>query len=262
MKNITPNPIELLPFSDILEPETAWRDVKGANKPDDNASNGARIGTNFWDSGNNLPTDGNILNESPNVNVTPQSDNTYNDGADNNRWKNVYGRCVDAKKDGGITNNCDLAKISNTAKGASMANTRSSILFSQSAHGTTIGIDATSGTKSAYSGNCSWSHTCSGTKRILIVVVSNKDNQTANGCSYNGIAMTRQVHVTKGSGSYYRGGNLQIYYLVNPDLGTHTVQVNGGNEQCCFATSLTGVNVDDPIDTSVQLRTAEISISH
>lgn len=109
-----------------------------------------------------------------------------------------------------------------------------------------IAFDATSeGTVGA---DPSWSHTCSGADRLLIVLTGRTTDVVA-GVTYNGVAMTSITETTY-PGSGYAG--LQLWYLVAPSTGSNTIAVDSGgnNGVSGFATSFTGVSQTSPIDSS------------
>jgi hypothetical protein len=91
-----------------------------------------------------------------------------------------------------------------------------------------------------------WSHTCSGANRVLIVgaqIGSATDNAT---CTYNGTSMTKYV--------FFGGGTIQVvlFSLVAPDTGTHDIVLSrtgnayiGGG-----AVSFTGADQTTPLENS------------
>jgi len=82
----------------------------------------------------------------------------------------------------------------------------------------------------------SFSHTCTGTNRLLIVAVNNP-NQDITGVTYNGVAMTQQLAPTG-------AGNLAVYSLLNPATGSNTVAatgMGGSTSVMVIAVSYTGV---------------------
>ncbi|MEI6580802.1 MAG: glycine-rich domain-containing protein [bacterium] len=88
-----------------------------------------------------------------------------------------------------------------------------------------IAKDATSiGTAGNPVSSITWNHVCSGINRFLVVTFFIADNDTSKYCTatYNGVSMTL---VDKG---YHSGtqGTWGIFYLVNPDAGTHAVVLN------------------------------------
>ena len=68
-----------------------------------------------------------------------------------------------------------------------------------------------------------WSHTCTGSQRILFVGVAVSANLASlASVTYNGVAMTRII--TRQSNDQTAGG-VHLYGLINPASGTHTVSV-------------------------------------
>jgi len=90
----------------------------------------------------------------------------------------------------------------------------------------------------------SFSHTCSGTERLLLVwVIDIGSNDTAvTGITYNGDAMTRLGEVSDGSNV------VEGWYLVNPDTGTNTVSVSqsAGRRSVAYGLSYTGCSGTQP----------------
>lgn len=94
----------------------------------------------------------------------------------------------------------------------------------------------------------SWSHTCTGNDRLL-VVVAGRPTDVVVGITYNGEAMT-QITETTYPGATYVG--LSLWYLVNPASGSNTIAVDSdGNDNVgAIAISYTGVDQTNPIDSS------------
>ncbi len=61
-----------------------------------------------------------------------------------------------------------------------------------------------------------WSHTCSGTNRILWVGVMTLNTRSISGITYNGVAMTP---LTRSGGPQ----PIQLWYLINPALGANNI---------------------------------------
>lgn len=91
-----------------------------------------------------------------------------------------------------------------------------------------------------------WSHTCSGDNRILMVFVYGHTEDVTTGVTYNGDALTLINKVMDN----YRW--LYLYYLVAPDTGTHNIVVTNstGSGILGMAASYTDVNQTSPIDNS------------
>jgi hypothetical protein len=91
----------------------------------------------------------------------------------------------------------------------------------------------------------------SGENRILIVGVRLFSNLTSNPISsvtFNGVGLTKITDSTIGGNQFW----LAIYYLVNPDSGTHAVSVNYPNGNNTYITSAaaaySGADQVNPID--------------
>lgn len=88
-----------------------------------------------------------------------------------------------------------------------------------------------------------WSHTCSGSDRILLVSAFS-NTMTVSGITYNGVPMTL-LDVRD---------SLNIYYLINPDLGANNIVVQfmgvGAYQNGGQAASYTGVDQTTPIDST------------
>lgn len=96
-----------------------------------------------------------------------------------------------------------------------------------------IAYDAqSSGTGSA--NPWTWSHTCSGTERFLVVAITSS-GIAGTAVTYNGVSMT--LLATVGIGV------TKFFYLSNPASGTNTISVSGSSsgQQGC-AVSYTGVD--------------------
>jgi len=68
--------------------------------------------------------------------------------------------------------------------------------------------------------NITYSHTCSGSDRILFVGVSVRSNRSVTSVTYNGVSMTQA-----GSTSGTSGILNYLFYLINPASGSNTVSV-------------------------------------
>lgn len=100
----------------------------------------------------------------------------------------------------------------------------------------------------AASSSYSWSHTCTGSNRILIVSVSTLSAlATVNTITYNGVSLTR---VRLDSDSVAIG--TEIWRLVAPATGSNTIAVtlSGACVSGSSASSYTGVNQTTPIDAN------------
>lgn len=91
----------------------------------------------------------------------------------------------------------------------------------------------------------SWAHDHS-SGNVLIVGVA-LYNQTVTGITFNGDAMTLAKSSVAGARKIY------LYYLINPDSGSHDVEVTyagAAGYGCGGAVSFSGVDTDDLIDVS------------
>lgn len=110
-----------------------------------------------------------------------------------------------------------------------------------------IAFDAVSSRQAAEAGStATWSHTCSGSDRVLIVATKNGNNKTVSGVTYNGVAMTEACV------AYNSTDNIRTYlfYLADPDTGAHDIVVtfsSSGAEHGSGGVSFTGANPSSPI---------------
>ncbi len=85
-----------------------------------------------------------------------------------------------------------------------------------------------------------FSHTVSGTNRLLIVeTTTNQPQNSVTGITYNGVSMTSVV-----GGFNAASVVIQMFYLIAPDTGTHNVVVTMANNttgKAAQAASYTGV---------------------
>jgi len=82
-----------------------------------------------------------------------------------------------------------------------------------------------------------WSHTCTGDDRFLVVFAHQVSNLT--GATYNGVAMTA-TSVT---------GDVKMFWIVNPASGANDIVVSGSSAYSRFCSaSYTGVDQDSPIN--------------
>lgn len=84
-------------------------------------------------------------------------------------------------------------------------------------------FDAVSSAVGAGAGPYTWSHTCSGSNRVLFVKVSYYDSgDSVSGVTYNGVTMTAMPSSLVSNGQYF----VVWYYLINPATGSNTVSVS------------------------------------
>lgn len=85
-----------------------------------------------------------------------------------------------------------------------------------------LAIDAVSSTNSSGAGPFTWTHTCSGSNRLLKVDIAYYDSgDTVSAVTYNGDAMTVIPSSTVSNGQY----TVTSYGLIAPDLGSNTISV-------------------------------------
>ncbi|HSX15669.1 MAG TPA: hypothetical protein VLF40_02675 [Candidatus Saccharimonadales bacterium] len=108
---------------------------------------------------------------------------------------------------------------------------------------------SSAGARVASGTSLTWSHTCSGTARLLIVGVVLSTNTTVSNVKYNGVTMTQVSAGSVQSGGTGGTGSAQLYYLTNPALGANNVVVTSGASGQIIAgsTSFTNVNQASPI---------------
>ena len=112
-----------------------------------------------------------------------------------------------------------------------------------------IARDAISQGASNGQSTLTFSHTCSGSDRILFVSLGQGASNSASGVTYNSTAMTR-VNTQNVSGTTFM--NMSIWYLVAPSTGANNIVVtNGGTGfNWALASSYTGVDQSSPINPS------------
>lgn len=94
---------------------------------------------------------------------------------------------------------------------------------------------------SAYSAGttCTWSHTCTGSDRILFVSAY-CGTSAAMTATYNGVSMTSVTNLAMtgaASGQYIR-----MWYLVNPSTGANNCVLSSTSDMYGFSTSYTGAS--------------------
>ena len=94
-----------------------------------------------------------------------------------------------------------------------------------------------------------WSHTVSGTNRLLVVGIGTRDYASVSSVTYGGVALTRSTTVSLGSGNYPHD---EIWYLLAPTVGTANIVVTLSTSDwpTCGAITFTGVNQTTPIRAS------------
>lgn len=101
----------------------------------------------------------------------------------------------------------------------------------------TIAFDAASNTSTSGASPMTWSHTCTGSNRALVVVISQTTGGDVSAVTYNGTAMT-QVDISNFTGTK----QLYTYLLLAPASGAHTVSISfTSTNLSAVAASYTGV---------------------
>ena len=111
-------------------------------------------------------------------------------------------------------------------------------------------VDSVSSFASNGTGPFTWSHTCSGSDRFLIVGIAHYDSgDSVSGVTYDGVAMTAVPLGATSNGTSYLCF-ITLYYLIAPNTGTHdiVVSVTGGVfDFGAGATSYTDVHQTTPL---------------
>jgi hypothetical protein len=121
-------------------------------------------------------------------------------------------------------------------------------IVSTSPSGTAPVFDASSKSENTNTASLSWSHTCSGSDRCLVVSVVTRGAQTVTGVTYNAVALTL-IGATANS-SIVR---VEQWRLVAPATGSNTIAVTLANAATTvegFGVSYTGVHQTSPTATS------------
>lgn len=113
-----------------------------------------------------------------------------------------------------------------------------------------LAFDATSSASGGGTGPFTFSHTCSGSERVLIGVISLFDNlDSVTGFTYNGVAFTA---VPSGSATI-NNYSVTLYYLIAPATGSNTVSVTttgAVNDIGIGVISFTGADQTSPLGTA------------
>jgi len=108
---------------------------------------------------------------------------------------------------------------------------------------------SSAGTASASATTLSWSHTCSGGNRLLTVSISVgfADSTVSTTATYNGVAM---ISATKVYSNNQNLGYIELFYLVAPATGSHTVAItcNTASDLVGGSVSFTGVKQSAPVN--------------
>jgi hypothetical protein len=124
-----------------------------------------------------------------------------------------------------------------------------------------IARDAVSNRTFTKVASVSWQHATSGNDRLLTVAIGATDTnrRTVTAVSYNGMPLTK---INRDSRDHMW---TELWYIVNPSLGTHTIDIklsgtvsHGG---VAGATSLTSVDQGNPLGATAKINTVGSSIS-
>lgn len=114
---------------------------------------------------------------------------------------------------------------------------------------------SSAGASSSASTSLTWSHTCTGSNRALLVGVAmgkGTDTGISTTATYNGVAMTSLGVIHTGGGT---AGYVQLFGLANPASGANTVAITaaGGTPGTLAGGSVSGTGVDQttPFGTPV-----------
>ena len=136
-----------------------------------------------------------------------------------------------------------------------------------------LAFDAAASGVGAGAGPFTYSHTCSGSNRVLFVKVTYYDNaDSVSAVSYNSVAMTLVPSSTVSNGQY----TVEWYYLINPATGSNTVSVTmtgsvwdigiasisftGAHQTTPYGTPVTGTGSSTTPSVSVSSGATEIVI--
>ncbi len=111
-----------------------------------------------------------------------------------------------------------------------------------------IAHDANSSANDSETNTLSWSHTCTGSDRALVVHAANNGGLTVSSVTYNSVSMTAVA-----SGIANGNANCQNWILVAPATGSNTVLITysgSGNFLTSGASSYTGVDQSTPTDAA------------
>jgi len=108
-----------------------------------------------------------------------------------------------------------------------------------------IAFDSESSSGSQTSSSATWSHTVSGSDTILFVSGMVRPAGTVSSITYNGDAMT----LVNATDNYLNSDVVYLYYLVNPDAGTHNIvaTLSGSYLNVWESASYTGVLQTAPV---------------
>lgn len=121
-----------------------------------------------------------------------------------------------------------------------------------------IAFDAFSSGSVLPGSSITFSHTCSGSDRILIVGIIANNADVITGVTYNGVAMTLARK------SAFTGPTMYLYYLLAPATGANNIVVSassGGEYIRATAVSYTGVQQSGQPDATAENNVSAASIT-
>lgn len=119
-----------------------------------------------------------------------------------------------------------------------------------------IAFDATATGAQTTNASITWSHTCTGSNRILVVLYSYATGSTTTTATYGGVAMTELLRM--------RSDSIHVFLLMNPASGTNTVSVNesgSGVAKKGISSSYTGTKQTSQPDSQGTLASANPTTS-
>lgn len=113
----------------------------------------------------------------------------------------------------------------------------------------TYDATSTKGYESSIAGSTSsWSHTCTGSNRVLVVGVSmlSAAGSSVSGITYNGVAMT----LIRAKASAVGAVRVELWRLINPASGANTIAVtlSTGLDRVCSAVSFADADQTTPVE--------------
>ena len=111
-----------------------------------------------------------------------------------------------------------------------------------------LAFDAASSSSTAVGPTLTWSHTCSGAQRVLVVGVGLETAQSVTSVTYGGVELTRVGYVAQGQGDTYDDVRSELWVLIAPLTGANNIVVtaSGETEIIGGATSWTGAHQSAP----------------
>ena len=98
-------------------------------------------------------------------------------------------------------------------------------------------------------GNYSFSYTCSGSNRLLVVIATGDNSQQTTAITYAGVSMTSLTEYTANNTGGANSQVVEVWYLVNPASGSNTLSVSRNGYGRLAVASYTGVDQVNPIDS-------------